>query len=213
MNAALKQFQATAHLLGSSADYARSALPALEPTVLPLDWPQSLDALYLPVVWTARGPLYAEAIGVRGEFLIQPWDLPDAARQVLYGFAQQVLRGHPVWGVYLIALVPGPEKMLVKGFEPMPSPIALVSTLVQKPDLFQAHLYCLQGWPLVELQIHTPGVVRLAKTAPEDALCWPGVVWHPEWLGCWTYPAPTDMAGHPFAKLDLLDGLYRGDRQ
>jgi len=153
------------------------------------------------VVWTARGPLYAEAIGQQGDFLFQPWDLRDPQRQVLYAFIYPLLQGSTDWGVYLPTFIPMQGQVQFQGFTPLPSPVLQVSTLTQRPDLLLADHYCRQGLPVVELHLDRRAAVRLGHFDPQTVLVWPGVVWYPDWIGCWVYPPPVEGSGHPFQEL------------
>ncbi len=112
--------------------------------------------LWLPVVWTARGPLYAEAIGCRldGTYY-QPYHLPDRDRQPLYGFAFHLLSALPAApGVYLVGVGKLPSGAW--GFDrlyPFPAAPAIASVGVQVPDLFECHWLCLTGQPLRDVVV------------------------------------------------------------
>jgi len=194
VNPAQAHLDHTARQLGLSVPV--SVVPDFVPQRLALPWPAPGAArLFLPIVWTARGPLYAEAIAQIEDRWVQPWDLTDATRQTLYALAFQALRGHAQPGVYLLVLEPQAGETLAVGWRPLPDPAALVSVVVQQPDLFLCHCYAVAGWPVVEVQIGQLGAVRLGDFAPTEALAWPGVVWYPGWIGC---TAPALPSGHPF---------------
>jgi hypothetical protein len=206
MNPADRYLQACFSQLGLTPLPTPTA-PLVVETVLALPWlTEPIETLYLPVVWTAQGPLYGELIAQLGAFYIQPWDIPDRTRQVLYDFAFQSLEGHRSWGVYLLTFKQVADNFAFKGFTPMPHPAALVSTLCQQPHLFLAHIYSLYALPVIDLQIQHPAAVWIGATEPARALLWPGVTWYPDWLGCTVYPPPMDREDHPFASVHNLLG-------
>ncbi len=164
-----------------------------------------LDRYYVPVVWGKHGPLFCEGIAQINDCLLQPWDTGDDHRQVFYTLARRVLKDLP-WGVYLIDLAPLDGQISYQGWLPMPTQIALVSTLAQQPDLFMAHCYASQGLPVVEVQIHRPCAVRWGHWNPHEVLIWPGTCWYPDWIGCWLLHPPVDHQGHPFADLMIRLG-------
>jgi hypothetical protein len=122
---------------------------------------------WLPVVLTAKGPLYGEVIGQVGEKLqenlsselsyYQPFHLSDAKRQQLY------YMGH-----YLLQLLSAPPAtyLMQFGFQgsdicfdrlwPFPSTAAIASLGVQEPDLLACHWYCLTNVPIFDLTIIPP---------------------------------------------------------
>lgn len=194
MNPAQAYLDYTARQLGLSVP--PSVVPDFVPQRLTLPWPAPGAArLFLPIVWTARGPLYAETIAEIADCWVQPWDLTDAMRQILYALAFRGLREHPQPGVYLLVLEPNAGETLAVGWRPMPDPAALVSVVVQRPDLFLCHCYAVARWPVVEVQIGQLGAARLGDFSPSETLTWPGVVWYPGWIGC---TAPALLPGHPF---------------
>jgi hypothetical protein len=115
---------------------------------------------WLPVVWTARGPLYAEAIGAKadkesGELsYFQPVHLSDVWRQQLYDLAYRLLdlvNAPPA--TYLMQFGFVGEKICFDRLWPFPAKPAIASLGVQVPDLFVCHWCCLTGTPIYDLQI------------------------------------------------------------
>ncbi|UFP95716.1 hypothetical protein [Gloeobacter morelensis] len=145
----------------------------LAPAEVPLTLPDSTAALLvLPLVLTARGVLYAEAIGVAGRYLWQPEPLSDKARQILYRFARGLvdLLEPLTPGVYMVyfAVVCGAvrfEKLIAH-----PDRTALVTLTSQRPDLFCCHWRCALGLPVVDLQVHRPTAAAFVGDWPDDLL-------------------------------------------
>jgi hypothetical protein len=131
--------------------------------------------LWLPVVWTARGPLYAEVIAQHddGKYF-QPFHLSDRDRQPLYRLAQNLLSyldAPP--SVYLLKFTlvndtdtseptadpDQPDKKQTGhkiGFDrliPFPDEPAIASIGVQEPNLFVCHWLCLTNQPIYDLVI------------------------------------------------------------
>ena len=124
---------------------------------------------WLPVVLTAKGPLYGEAIGLTDaavdqklpedlslfEFrYYQPHHLSDVVRQSLYQMAHQLLQllsAPPA--TYLVQFGLRNYQIWFDRLLPFPAAPALASVGVQKPDLFACHWYCLRGLPVHDLQI------------------------------------------------------------
>lgn len=114
--------------------------------------------LWLPVVLTAKGPLYGEVIGRdihNPHGYRQPIDLSDQERQPLYKLGFDLLshlQAPPA--VYLMQFGLVAEKEV--GFDrlfPFPAAPAVASLGVQEPDLFTCHWYCLTGKPIRDLLI------------------------------------------------------------
>lgn len=113
---------------------------------------------WLPIVLTARGPIYGEVIstqpGPAATFYTQPLHLPDEQRQPLYQFGFRLLR----WleappSVYLLQFSLGEAGPLFDRLWPFPAEPAVASVGVQQPDLFTCHWHCLNQLPLVDLTI------------------------------------------------------------
>ncbi|MEB3177468.1 MAG: hypothetical protein VKL59_00250 [Nostocaceae cyanobacterium] len=134
-----------------------------------LDIPVGDGCFWLPVVLTAKGPLYGEAIGLTttivGDKLpedlslsdisyYQPYNLSDVVRQPLYHMAHQLLQllsAPPA--TYLVQFGLGNKEIWFDRVLPFPAAPALASVGVQKPDLFFCHWCCLRGLPVRDLQI------------------------------------------------------------
>ncbi len=118
--------------------------------------------LWLPIVLTAKGALYGEAIGVSSPSFspnsddityYQPVHLSDYQRQDLYKLAYKLLKSISAPpATYLMQFSATPNICFDKLW-PFPAPPALASLPVQKPDLFTCHWYCLRHWPILDLQI------------------------------------------------------------
>lgn len=129
------------------------------------DGSQGQESLYLPIVLTAKGPLYGEVIG-QGKATNcyqQPVDLPDNQRQPLYHLAYQLLQSlEAPPSVYLLkfgykeqeiicdrsAQAPWAYRLL-----PFPDVPALASIGIQEPNLFTCHWHCLTNQPIYDLTI------------------------------------------------------------
>ena len=131
--------------------------------------------LWLPIVLTAKGPLYAEVIGLKSGFSLnhispetglvveydktlipyqQPIHLTDNIRQPLYYLGYQLLDyllAPP--SVYLIQFTIKEEKIIFDRVFPFPHTPAIASIGVQEPDLFTCHYRCLQNKPILDLII------------------------------------------------------------
>lgn len=115
---------------------------------------------WLPVVWTAKGPLYAEAIGAKSDkqcgelsyFL--PLHLSDVWRQQLYELAYRLLEAlNAPPATYLMQFGFVGKKICFDRLWPFPAAPAIASVGVQVPDLFVCHWYCLTNQPIYDLQI------------------------------------------------------------
>ncbi|NJK67962.1 MAG: hypothetical protein HC789_14240 [Microcoleus sp. CSU_2_2] len=124
---------------------------------------------WLPVVLTAKGPLYAEAIGRdahkhSGELSYSlPMHLSDVWRQPLYELAYrllEVVNAPPA--AYLMQFGFAGNRICFDRLWPFPAAPAIASVGVQVPDLFVCHWYCLTGVPIYDLQISS--AVETAST-------------------------------------------------
>lgn len=120
------------------------------------DSPQYPSDLYLPVVLTAKGPLYGEVIaqGKTNSVYEQPVNLPDKQRQPLYHLAYvllQSLLAPPA--VYLLQFSLSQDKIIFDRLLPFPAQAAIASLGVQDPDLFTCHWLCLTNQPIFDLTI------------------------------------------------------------
>lgn len=117
---------------------------------------QRFGDLYLPVVLTAKGPLYGEVIseGEATSRYQQPVDLPDNQRQPLYHLAYQLLQSlSALPAVYLLQFGYNEQNLVCDRLWPFPGVPAIASIGVQEPDLFTCHWHCLTGQPILDLTI------------------------------------------------------------
>ena len=124
---------------------------------------------WLPVVLTAKGPLYGEVIALAEEFYekklpqnlllcdltyYQPFHLSDALRQPLYHMAYNLLQSlSPPPATYLVQFGLQKSEICFDRLWPFPTAPALASVGVQQPDLFTCHWYCLTAKPILDLTI------------------------------------------------------------
>ncbi|MFB2938305.1 hypothetical protein ACE1B6_23915 [Aerosakkonemataceae cyanobacterium BLCC-F154] len=118
---------------------------------------------WLPVVLTEKGPVYAEAIGLRNEIspglavelnYSQPVHFSDAMRQQLYQMAYNILKflnASPA--TYLIQFGFIDQEIWFDRVWPFPAAPAIASIDTQTPDLFTCHWYCLTNQPIIDLTI------------------------------------------------------------
>jgi hypothetical protein len=124
---------------------------------------------WLPVVNTAKGPLYGEVIGVAGQAAnaklpehlslsalnyYQPFHLSDLMRQQLYqlGFGLLQLLSLPPT-TYLVQFGFLNQEIYFDRLWPFPAAPAIASLGVQQPDLFACHWNCLCSVPIFDLLI------------------------------------------------------------
>lgn len=119
--------------------------------------------LTLPIVLTAKGPLYAEVIGPAPDaaalpgaatLFVQPVDFSDARRQPLYALGQRLLRSliaPPA--VYLLQFSVQGEHICFDRLLPFPDERAIASLNIQTPDLFTCHWLCTTSQPIHDLII------------------------------------------------------------
>jgi hypothetical protein len=115
-----------------------------------------LGDFWLPVVLTAKGPIYGEMIGEGGipNSYQQPIDLPDRQRQNLYYLAHRLLQSlSSLPGVYLLQFGFQDRDIVFDRLWPFPAAPAISSIKVQQPDLFTCHWYCLTDRPILDLTI------------------------------------------------------------
>jgi hypothetical protein len=109
---------------------------------------------WLPIVLTAKGPLYAEVIGRHTTGFVQPIHLTDRQRQPLYAFGHRLLRylsASPA--VYLVQFGFQEQSFCFDRLWPFPTEPAIASINVQSPHLFMCHWRCLMGQPIYDLVI------------------------------------------------------------
>jgi hypothetical protein len=128
---------------------------------------------WLPVVLTAKGPLYAEVIQASVRVTLpsqrkmsqldaaqgvlpyaQPFHLPDRYRQPLYQLVQRLLglvAASPA--VYLLQFGFQGAEIVFDRLFPFPAAPAIASLGIQTPDLFECHWRCLTHQPIRDLRI------------------------------------------------------------
>lgn len=127
-------------------------------------YPTGTGSFWLPIVLTAKGPLYAEVIGVKantalkkhslGSCYEQPIHFSDMQRQSLYALGQRLLRSlNAPPAVYLMQFGWQDDTLCFDRLLPFPAAPAIASLNVQTPDLFTCHWLCLIGKPLTDLTI------------------------------------------------------------
>ena len=133
--------------------------------------PSQSGELLLPVVWTARGPLYAEAIAATTAVklaadspaptsdpsFVQPVHLSDRQRQPVYRLAGNLLRflAAPP-SVYLMQFGLNGDEMMFDRLWPFPTPAAIASVDVQTPDLLTCYWRCVTNQPILDVAIASP---------------------------------------------------------
>ncbi|MEG4275927.1 hypothetical protein QUA62_00280 [Microcoleus sp. MON1_C1] len=144
--------------------FCRNVSAARDRVAQELQVPVGGGNFWLPVVLTAKGPLYAEVIGAEadkqsGELSYsQPVHLSDVWRQQLYELAYRLLNllnAPPA--TYLMQFGFVGERICFDRLWPFPAAPAIVSVGVQVPDLFVCHWSCLTNKPIYDIQI-CPGV-------------------------------------------------------
>lgn len=109
---------------------------------------------YLPIVLTAKGPLYGEVIAAETTPYQQPIDLPDNQRQPLYHLAYQLLQALAAPpSVYLLQFNYEGQEIIFSSLLPFPDIPALASIGVQEPNLFTCYWHCLTNQPILDLTI------------------------------------------------------------
>jgi hypothetical protein len=115
-----------------------------------------LGDLWLPVVLTAKGPLYGEVIGEGAipNSYEQPVNLTDDLRQSLYHLASQLLDSlSALPSVYLLQFRLHGKEIIFDRLWPFPAAPAIASLNNQQPDLFVCYWQCLVGQPILDLTI------------------------------------------------------------
>jgi hypothetical protein len=116
----------------------------------------ALGHLWLPIVLTQKGPLYAEIIGEGAipNSYEQPVNVSDKVRQSLYSLAHNLLDSiSALPAVYLMQFSLRGQEIIFDRLWPFPAAPALASLRSQDPDLFTCHWYCLTNQPIVDLTI------------------------------------------------------------
>ncbi|AGY60590.1 hypothetical protein [Gloeobacter kilaueensis] len=146
---------------------AAASAPARLPVAL--SNPQAAERFCLPLVVTARGILYGEAIGIAADHFWQPFSLSDKERQQLYPFARSLVVQSPP-GVSLVYFKIESAAVRFEKWLPFPDWPALATLGTQEPDLFACHWRCVLGLPIVDLQIHRPTFTALLSEWPAHLL-------------------------------------------
>lgn len=134
-----------------------------------LDCAIGSGCFWLPIVYTEKGPLYAEVVGLDSNTLteepakhfaslsyLQPIHLPDIWRQPLYHLGYRLLKllsAPPA--VYLMQFGLENHQLYFDRLWPFPAIPAIASLGVQEPDLFTCHWRCLTQQPILDLTIPT----------------------------------------------------------
>ncbi len=115
-----------------------------------------LGNFWLPVVMSAKGPIYGEVIGegaIPNSFE-QPIDLPDKQRQTLYSLTYQLLQAlEAPPSVYLLQFGWQGKEVIFDRLWPFPAAPAIASIGVQEPDLFVCYWHCLTNQPILDISI------------------------------------------------------------
>jgi len=115
-----------------------------------------LGDMWLPIILTAKGPLYGEVIaeGALPNCYRQPIDITDDLRQRLYYLGYNLLESiEALPAVYLLQFSLIKEQIVFDKLWPFPASPALGSVNIQEPDLFTCHWYCLINQPILDLTI------------------------------------------------------------
>lgn len=133
-------------------------VPLLRQRVQQWDFLVGEGQYWLPIVQTAKGPLYAEAIApAPSSGYCQPLHLADHQRQPLYRLGQRLLStlsAPPA--VYLLQFGYQGDRWCFDRLWPFPAPPAIASLDCQSPNLFSCHWHCLRGQPLRDIVIRPP---------------------------------------------------------
>ncbi len=115
--------------------------------------------LWLPVVWTARGPMYGEVIGeVDADSYRQPIHLNDVDRQPLYQFGYQLLSQlNAPPATYMVQFSRQERELIFDRLFPFPALPALASVGVQSPDLYACHWRCITRQPMIDIRVRGQG--------------------------------------------------------
>lgn len=132
------------------------------------DWQVGDGRYWLPIVLTAKGALYAEAIAAHSESpsgsYVQPLHLNDRWRQPLYQQSYRLLQNlQAVPGVYLMQFGVQDEALVFDRLIPFPDVPALASRERQIPNLFVCHLRCLLNQPIHDLLVCAKAYDRLSS--------------------------------------------------
>jgi hypothetical protein len=112
---------------------------------------------WLPIIYTAQGPLYCEVIG-EGEMpnsYHQPTNLDDAQRRSLHRLGDQLLESIDATpSVYLLQFsVSAAKEIIFDRLWPFPAAPAIASITAQQPDLFTCHWRCITNQSIPNIMI------------------------------------------------------------
>lgn len=135
------------------------AIEQVRSTVANLDYATGKGSYWLPIVLTAKGPLYGEAIAQDTLAAYrQPIHFSDAIRQPLYRLGFRVLESiQATPAVYLMQFGIENQEIVFDRVFPFPAAPAIATLNVQSPDLFACHWYCLNRMPILDLTINQAG--------------------------------------------------------
>jgi hypothetical protein len=120
-------------------------------------------SFWLPIVLTAKGVLYGEAITIQADSYQQPLHLTDQQRQPLYQLAWQLLQHlQAPPSLYLLGGSYQDGELLFDRLLPFPNEAALSG--VQQPDLLTCHWRCLSHQPILDITI--PSTASFLVTPP-----------------------------------------------
>jgi hypothetical protein len=109
--------------------------------------------LWLPVIWTAKDPIYGEVIVKSdGDNYRQPIHLGDIDRQSINRFGYQLLTqliAPPA--TYLVQFSKADTGIIFDRLFPFPAIPALASIGIQQLDLFDCHWRCITGQSIVNV--------------------------------------------------------------
>lgn len=127
-----------------------------------------LGDLWLPIIWTAKKPLYAEVIGegVMPNAYQQPVKLEQKTCKSLHSLADQLLTALSAPpSVYLLQFRLSVEKQVIfDRLWPFPAAPAIASLQSQQLDLFACYWRCLTNQPLLDLT-PLPSLVNTTQSA------------------------------------------------
>lgn len=130
---------------------------------------------WLPIVLTAKGPLFAEVIGSvalaepeqSGSPYCQPLHLGDRQRQPLYHLGQQLLHSLSAPpATYMVQFSWQDGVLQFDRLWPFPIQPALASLNRQVPDLLVCHWRCCLGLPVTDLLITGHDIMSSVRPSP-----------------------------------------------
>lgn len=124
-------------------------------------------SFWLPILLTAKGPLYCEVIGLNPPPIepetwnpseatryCQPIHLSDRWRQPLYRLGHDLLQGLSATpATYLLQFGFTQTEIVFDRLWPFPAAPALASLKIQQPNLFVGHWRCLTRQPILDVTI------------------------------------------------------------